>query len=357
MADEQKATVVILDFDRPGIDARDLYWLEAEMTRQVGQQYAEIEQTLRELRQEARRQLSESAPDVAQVYASDCVEQERSLRRTVFGLAKALRKAGAGRRPFMLVLDTFEEVTQRDLTERIVEWFFKIAHRLSPAPLRVVFSGRLYYEGLQNVTKEGVTQTLDLGELETHEAEALLTSLGLSTAAATRLANSDVLPRRPLEMRLLARLVSGGDESAVEELEAEIRDGGEAALGLFAGLIYRRVLRRIENETARELAYPGLVLRYVTVELIRKVLAPVLWLTALDDGEAQAALDALASYGWLAYRAPKEKETDKDKVYHRKDLRRSMLKAMVAQEGPHPTAPDHLPAAPTQSHTALPRRA
>jgi hypothetical protein len=333
VADAYEATVVILDFDRPGIDARDLYWLESEMTRQVGRQYPETEQTLRELRQEARQQLSKSAADAAQVYAADAVEEERSLRRTVSGVAEALGTAGAGERPFMLVLDTFEEVTQRDLTGRIVEWIFEIAHRLAPAPLRVVFSGRLYYEGLQKVTNEGITQTLELGELEVREAVELLMSHGLSEAAATRLASSDVLPRRPLEMRLLARLVRGGDESAVEELEAEIRDGGEAARGLFAGLIYRRVLRRIENETARELAYPGLVLRYVTVDLIRKVLAPVLGLPALEDEEAQSALDALASYGWLAYRRRKEKETDKDEVHHRKDLRRSMLKAMIAQEG------------------------
>ena len=33
------ATVVVLDFDRPGIDGRDTLWLEMEMARQVGAQY------------------------------------------------------------------------------------------------------------------------------------------------------------------------------------------------------------------------------------------------------------------------------------------------------------------------------
>lgn len=332
VADEQKATVVILDFDRPGIDPRDLYWLEAELTRQVGHQYPETEQALRALREDARRQLSESGAEDPQAYTSEGVEEERSLRRTVTGLADALRAAGAGERPFMLVLDTFEEVAQRDLTGRILEWLFEISRRLAPAPLRVVFSGRLYYEGLAKVTQVGVTQTLELEEMEPEEAEALLTGLGLSRTAASRLANSEVLPRRPLEMRLLAKLVTGGDESAVAELEEEIRNGGDAARELFAGLIYRRVLRRIENETARELAYPGLVLRYVTVELIQKVLVPVLGLPLLSKDDAQRALDALASYGWLAYRRPKDKPDSKDEVYHRKDLRRLMLKAMIAQE-------------------------
>lgn len=329
---EQKATVAILDFDRPGIDARDFYWLEAELTRQVGHQYPETEQTLRTIREDARRQVSESGVDAPQASTSEAVEEERGLRRTIYGLADALRSAGAGDRPFMLVLDTFEEVAQRNLTGRIVEWLFEISHRLSPAPLRVVFSGRLYYEGLETVTNEDVTQKLELDEMEPEDAERLLTAFGLTRAVASRLANSEVFPRRPLEMRLLAKLVTGGDESAVAELEEEIRNGGEAARELFAGLIYRRVLRRIGNETARELAYPGLVLRYVTVELIQKVLVPVLGLPVLSDGDAKLALDALASYGWLAYRRPKDKPEEKDEVYHRKDLRRLMLKAMIAQE-------------------------
>ncbi|UOQ75285.1 ATP-binding protein [Hymenobacter cellulosilyticus] len=33
---DRKATIVVLDFDRPGVDYRDLYWLEKEIVRQIG---------------------------------------------------------------------------------------------------------------------------------------------------------------------------------------------------------------------------------------------------------------------------------------------------------------------------------
>src|SRR5262249_37897144 len=111
-----------------------------------------------------------------------------------------------------------------------------------------------------------------------------------------------------------------------DELESQLREGGEAAGELFGGLIYRRVLLRIGDEVARSLAFPGLVLRYVTTDLIRKVLVPALKLPPLDETAARPALAALASYNWLAYRR------GNDEVWHRSDLRRSMLKVMIAQE-------------------------
>ncbi|HZG53384.1 MAG TPA: ATP-binding protein, partial [Pyrinomonadaceae bacterium] len=327
MWERRAATVVILDFDRPGIDARDFYWLETELARQVGHQYPETEEMLRTLRHDARERTAVVNSEAVWSSASDHVRAERSLRGTVSGVADALKLVGAAERPFLLVLDTFEEVTQRDLTGRITEWLSEVASRVSPAPLRVVVSGRLYEEELADLTRHSAMKTLNLCELEPAAAEKLLVNLGLSPAAANRLAHSDVLPLRPLELKLLAKLVKGDDGATIAELEEEIREGGAAARGLFAGIVYRRVLRRIENETARALAYPGLVLRYVTTELIQKVLAPVLNLPPLDDADAKLALEALASYGWLTYRGAD------NEVFHRKDLRRSMLKAMIAQEG------------------------
>lgn len=324
---ERKATVVILDFDRPGIDARDLYWLESEMTRQVGSQYPEVDEILREYRHEVRRQVAESQGGPSSSLAEQ-VGFQRGLRRSVSGIAEALLNVGAQGRPFLLVLDTFEEVTQRDLTGSVLEWLYEIASRLQPARLRIVFSGRLYAEELESLHSVGIVKNLELGEMDAAEAEQMLVNHGLSRPAANRLANTNVLPRRPLELRLLANLLGGKDERAAAELEEEIREGGEAAGNLFAGVVYRRVLRRIGNETARALAYPGLVLRYVTVPLIQKVLVPALdELPPLDDDEAGLALEALASYRWLTYRGTN------GEVFHRKDLRRSMLKAMIAHEG------------------------
>jgi hypothetical protein len=323
---EQAATVVVLDFDRPGIDPKDLYWLEIEMSRQVGKQYPDTRTMLQGLRRDVRRQKNEA--DIHTEHGTvEWVREERSFRRVVSGIRDALAIAQASKLPFLLVLDTFEEVTQRNLEGKLLEWLNEIGSRLGTTNLRVIFSGRIYDRDFQILQTYSVTQVVAVAELEPQLAADMLIRLGLSPQAAGRLANSEVLPRRPLELKLLAKLVDGDDEQAVEDLEREIREGGDAARELFVGIVYRRVLQRISNKTARALAYPGLVLRYVTSDLIQQVLVPALELPVLDDEDAAQALDTLASYGWLAYRGPK------GEVYHRKDLRRSMLRAMVAKEG------------------------
>jgi hypothetical protein len=322
---ERSATVVILDFDRPGVDANDLYWLEAEMSRQVGAQYPNAAEMLRQLRLDVRQQKTESESD-SPSFGSEQVTYERGHRQIVSGIRDALIEAQAAESALLLILDTFEEVTQRNIEGKLIEWLYEIDSHLSPIALRVIFSGRLYGEDCSTLNNFGVKDSIEINELEPLVAERFLVQLGLSPGAANRLANSDVLPRRPLELKLLAKLIGGGDERAAIELEAEIRDGGAAARALFAGIVYRRVLQRIRNQTARSLAYPGLVLRYVTADLIKEVLIPALALPPLNDREVERALDALASYGWLAYRG------SHGEVYHRKDIRRSMLKAMIAKE-------------------------
>ena len=56
------ATLVLLDFDRPGIDPNDRYWLEMEMTRQVGLQFPDLAESLRKLRANWREQRQAGSP-------------------------------------------------------------------------------------------------------------------------------------------------------------------------------------------------------------------------------------------------------------------------------------------------------
>jgi hypothetical protein len=322
---DKTATVVVLDFDRPGVEPNDTRWLEAEMTRQVSCQYRGTEQALRSSRRDARQKKQVFEEQFAS-FAAQRRDYESSLRDLVSDLARALTGAGAGDRPLLLVLDTFEEVMQRELDARALEWLNEIAERLWPIRLKVIFSGRLFDRSRDVLKRHGVTQTIEVEELEPALAEELLLTYKVPPGLAKRLAASDVLPRRPLELKLLARLVTDPGGPPLEELEQDVRSGGDAARELFTGLVYRRVLLRIKNDTTRTLAYPGLVLRYVTADLVRKVLAPVLGLPEMDDTQAKAALDGLAGYDWLAYRGAN------GEVWHRKDLRRSILQAMLAQE-------------------------
>ncbi|WP_158597998.1 AAA family ATPase [Noviherbaspirillum saxi] len=317
------ATLVVLDFDRPAIDAGDTYWLEMEIARQVGCQYPDLDESLRHVRETIRHFKGDTEKGTAS-FTPEYASLERGFRSVIDGVRDALRSVSGHHRPILLILDTFEEVAQRDLIDRMINWLREIADRFFPIPLKVIFSGRLFDRALARLKDHGTGESLNVDALDPILAEQLLKQLDVPDTWARRLAYSEVLPRRPLELKLLARLIKSSGDESIDTLEEEIRNGGPAASELFAGLVYRRVLLRVSEE-ARSLAFPGLVLRYLTKELIQNVLVPALDLTPIDEESAGKALDALAGYEWLAYRQG-------DEVWHRKDLRRSMLKAMVAKE-------------------------
>ena len=233
-------------------------------------------------------------------------------------------------RPYLLVLDTFEEVMQQDLAGSMLEWLVTIGDALRPVPLLVVFSGRLFGDDQDELKNWGVSQFIELTELDRRQAEQMLLNLSVAKPMAKRLANSGLFPRRPLELRLLAKVVTREPASSIDELEAEIRQGGPAAKELFTGVVYKRLLQRIDDkdEVIRELAYPGLVLRYVTPALLEQVLVPALGLDLKHLSPAEV-LNKLASYGWLASRRASE---DPQEVWHRRDLRQSILQLILAQE-------------------------
>lgn len=307
----EEVTLALLDFDRPGVDAADTYWMEMEIVRQAGYQLSSHEAALKAARVQARELFEGN------------VDAESSSRHYRYVLLDALRNALGAGRTFLLVLDTFEEVTQRDLTYQVLEWLNELHEYLRP--LKVIFSGRLF-EGTLATLKPHVSLSVELDVLPVEVAEAFLLSRGVEAGLVARVVASEVLPLRFLELKLIARLLEGGDVGVVEMLERDAREHTGAMEQFFASLVYRRVLNRIPDAEVRELAYPGLILRYLDADLIQKVLAPVLGLPALlERRAAEEAARKLAGYEWLAY-------VQDGKIWHRKDLRRSMLQAMIAKE-------------------------
>jgi hypothetical protein len=322
--EEKKATVAVLDFDRPGIDPHDFYWLEAEISRQVGQQYSEITEDLRAERRLARQDKF----NVEQVYSSSDFESQSNNRSSSL-LSDIQDKissvVAATDKPFLLILDTFEEAAQQGFTNRICSWLDGFCQLFSPIPLKVVFSGRLFdYQNNYPILSE--FYEIKIGEFDSYLAEEFLEKLGVNPMMAARIAVSEVIPRRPLELKLLAKMILENTTEDIEKLENEIREGGPLAKEFFAGIIYRRILLRIKDDTIREFAYPGLTLRFLTKDLIQKVLVPTLDIQPLTDSEANVALEKLANYGWLTY------QSENGEIWHRKDLRRSMLKAMLNEQ-------------------------
>src|SRR5262249_40035495 len=88
---------------------------------------------------------------------------------------------------------------------------------------------------------------------------------------------------------------------------------------LIQGQLYRRILAHIHNENVRKIAHPGLVLRRITPELIRDVLAVPCGVDLSEDTEAHRLYEELGrevSLVTIAHDGALE---------HRSDVRRVML--------------------------------
>jgi hypothetical protein len=330
----QSATVALLDFDRPGVDAQDTISLDMELNRQVSVQFPQGDNKLREARERVRRMVGEELQYRREQSSSAHYQSERGSHYDL--LASVGDVISGSNLPLLLILDTFEEAAQRDLSGSILEWLANVESILFPTPLRVIVSGRMF-ERTAGVFRGHSVSEVTVGEFSSPTAAEYLAALGIPSATAARLSESNVLPRRPLELRLLARLFASNAALSIEELEAELRSGGPAAQVLFAGLVYRRVLQRISvvddgednfgltDQELQKIAYPGLILRYVNTELILDVLVPTLDLPAFTLEKASRALELLTRHEWLS-------SVQNGDVWHRRDLRRSVLKPMIGED-------------------------
>lgn len=324
----QQAVVALLDFDRPGVDATDTSWMEFEISRQVGYQYPDIADQLRDVRRSLREENQRPAQNADIEQASfGRTSRQLMMQMRIKLMQNAVTPATPPSTPFVLALDTLETVVERGLQGKIIDWLYSLQDSLFPFRLKVIFSGRMF-EASDPMFQPVVQTRMMLGELPAPDAQLLLERFDVESSIASRIAGSDVLPRRPLELRLLAKLIHQDELDSrttdIDQLERELREGGPAAQSLFAGLVYRRVLERLpENSRARELAYPGLVLRYLTAEILVEVLAPALGLGDLTLTTAQEALDELARHDWLVYRKDEQ-------LWHRSELRRSTLVPMLS---------------------------
>ncbi|OWK22156.1 hypothetical protein AJ88_15570 [Mesorhizobium amorphae CCBAU 01583] len=162
--------------------------------------------------------------------------------------------------------------------------------------------------------------SINLGDLGRQAGEAKLRDV----FGRYKIRHLDLVPRavatfgsNPLVLEIMARFCKGKRRQTIIKLigsgEDGARDGlqGEAA----QRFLYSRILERIGDKALRDVASPGLVLRRVTVQLVRNVLAGRCSLPAtLTDQDARNLLNKLVNQIWLVDRV------SLDEVTHRRDL-------------------------------------
>jgi cellulose synthase operon protein C len=337
---ELRIPFAYLDFDDSKLVIEEPATLLIEALRQLAIQYPEQRGGCDELRHDLERELRqrEASPLLAPLdatsdqplneQASELLADQRGWERwhlerfagLVLQLPAPKTAEGSGRPPFLLVLDTFEEVQYRSAArvKQLWEWLANLQDLLPT--VRTVVSGRAPVRDLK--VKKRKAEELELKDLDTEAAVGFLVARGVEDK---KLANAIVRQVRgnPLSLSLAAEVIrrEGG-------LGADPRGGKFKRLSKvffsvsedeIQGILYRRILDHIKNQDVRKLAHPGLVLRRITPELIQQVLAGPCQIEVPDAKRAKELFDALKREVTLV------NPSEDGSLRHRQDVRRLML--------------------------------
>ena len=368
-AGEQIAWAYI-DFDRPGLDPAEPLTLLVEWVRQLAVQYPgrrqncnRFSQYLQEMLvdsvkrgQEAQRPTVKQAnigkgtrtPDLysylrdlasllellarpeaslaedgslAELGVDERLKQRESQEQQTMAPDEAPGRAAPAAPPFLVVLDTFEEVQFRSqaMVDRLFD--FLAALRGWVPQVRPVLAGR-------NEVHSRWTEVDNrkLGNFQPEAAQALLEADGVPPDLAGHIVEQ--VGGSPLSLRLALNLWHRGladeglaglkpDQAADEEAELEF----EILESQMQGVLFARILEHIHDDDVRQLAHPGLVLRRVTPELIQEVLAKPCHLRVRDLAHAEELFDCLAQEEALV-------TVDGRALRHRPDVRPIMVRLL-----------------------------
>jgi hypothetical protein len=316
-----------LDFDRAGIDPARPSQLLIEIARQVGLQFPAAQPEFEALRESIRAELVRPSTAAAAVGTSE-------IKDPFSRFAEILREHSFGRRIFLLVLDTLEVVQWDSSTMYKLAGLVDEFRRKGLDQLRVVASGRADVPELRRVWGLDVpTRHIRLKPLLVKEAREMAQALGndaigrnWSSAWSNAIGGTseqDDTRREPLAVRVAVDLVVHADPSERQRIVDDIaRSGFDADQGFVASLYERRIVNHVRDRNARKLAWPGLVVRRITREIARELLAGFCEIAPED---ADKAFTALGQEIWMVTK-------EGDALRHRPDLRARTLPLMRSKD-------------------------
>jgi len=319
----------------------------AEIAQQLAQQVPSSADSLTKINTQIVTELASTGSysddfDSSEAFLSLGTQAQRlsSTALKDFGAVCQFALDGTTRKTLLLVLDTFEEVSQRSIQhQRQLLKFVGDLQRILPR-LRVVISGRGMHADLEeNVGTDTwppevvglvdelakTVRPLELKELSEPDALRLLELLGspnprLNKAIAKRVGG------HPLSLKLAAQLVA----TVARKLDRHPGDltvpdlfGKEWLDHMSEALLYRRIIAHIPDMALQKLADPGLVLRELTADIIFRVLNTLCGLDLRTSQEAEELFDRLKQFNQLV------SVQSATVVRHRPELRQRILKEMM----------------------------
>ena len=311
-------TVMVLNLDDPQLVIDDPFTLLQEAGRQLRIQHPDLNPRLDEMRGYiASLQRRSRSMEVFESVSGGTVEWS-----AVTQIAREIMALIPGQQPVLLVIDTFEEAqtTGPSAVNRLLQLVESL--RSGNPRLSVVIAGRVDETSTPR-------HTLTLGALDPIAARAVLEKVAGIGPLPDDLADRifAVAQGNPLATHLAGRIL------AAEGAEAFHRDAdlarliGQIRTEKVQAQLYGRVLGHIRDPEVRRLAYPGLVLRRITPDVLRHVLAEPCGVTIPDDAEAGRLFDLFASEVALA-----EPEPGTGALRYREDVRRVILADLRADQ-------------------------
>ncbi|MBO3748412.1 AAA family ATPase [Streptosporangiaceae bacterium NEAU-GS5] len=303
--------VVYINYDRGWLVDGGPFSLFDEIVRQVGIQRPElhIDATSLRWRAESDRRAG-SYGDIASRASQRYAQVPREL------MAKLSELVGPFRR-LVLLLDTFEEMGRREISIE-VEMLTFLGELITAEPkVRAVIAGRTLPQSDAIRTRPPFRLT----GLDDTDALRLLRQLLPGTDEPLLREVVQLVGGNPLSLHLAAGVLERvGDEPARMLRVAE---------GNVQGQLYSRLLEHIPDPRVRAIAHPGLIVRRITPQIIRQVLAEPCGIAPLDEEEARAVFEGLRREATLC--GPSE---DGDgALVHRQDVRALML-ASIQRDKP-----------------------
>lgn len=326
----ERLLIVPLDVDRPSIDPRRPHTFFIEAIQQILRQRPSLVSegnwainSIRELGSRISGLQEERALESARYSDKETYWVRESLVRDLGAFLNRAIQAPDGRALF--VIDTFEEVQLRGAgaVDTVLALFGDLMSRSSG--VRVVFSGRIEAtEGSRaNPLPVHKGPRILLKGLDHRSADSLLrrqlTESGLRLDSQEISDVIDVVGTNPLCINLAARFIDLEGVHAL--LSPEMRDEFLSRLEAdkIQGFLFGRILDHMRSEEVKPLAYPGLIVRRVTPEIILEVLAQPCGLRLGGIADARNLYAELAQEGTLV------EPEGPDALRYRPDLRRELL--------------------------------
>ncbi len=307
----KRAPVIHFDFDRSSLNPSDPLALTFEFTRQLGLYVPDLDLLLVRYRRSLR---TPEALEEADMFP------DRSLTNALAILGEVLADWPGRTSGITLVIDTFEEVVLQGnhAVKKSLAWLTYLRNLAHLDNLHIIIAGREMPDSILSDHRPHIHCRIRLSDLHRGAAKLMLQHLGVSSLIADKAVNA--FGGNPLVLRMFVRFY----EDKPEEIEALLADSRNhrrsAPIGKLAiTFLFERILARINNEQIRKITNPGLLLRHITADLIKNVLAQACNLGPLTDEQSQSLFFQLAEHVWLV-----RQEGDR-LLSHRRDLRRMML--------------------------------